>query len=249
MKKDIGMKCKLTPSIVIRSIAFWVLSASVLPFYAILALLIMKLKPQTRHMIIRSAAYYFTFLLVHVGRIKYKVVGLDNVDKSRPSIYVGNHQSAWETVALNCFLPPLVWIMKKEVFKIPFYGWAVRAMSTIAIDRSKGEDSLQQVITQGNNRFELGFSIAMFPEGTRVKPGVRKPFKYGVGKLALNLNVPVIPIAHNAGVCLPRNSFWLYPGTVDVVIGEAIYPDNDDPVLFTQKIEKWVYNELNKMGS
>ncbi len=242
------MKYKLTAGIIIRSMLFWSLSVLVLPFYCLIALVIAKLKPQLRHKIMISAAYYFTFLLRKIGKINYHVTGRENVVYGKPAIYAGNHQSAWETVVFNCFLPPLVWIMKKEVFKIPLYGWAIRVMSTIAIDRSKGEDALQQVIIQGNQRFDSGFSIAVFPEGTRVKPGVRKPFKYGVGKLALNLNVPVIPIAHNAGVYLPRNSFWLYPGTVNVVIGEPIYPDSDDPVVFTQKLESWTYNELAKMG-
>lgn len=243
------MKHKLTGGIIIRSILFWFLSVLVLPFYCIIALFIAKLKPQLRHKIMISAAYYFTFLLKYVGKINYHVTGRENVVFGKPAIYAGNHQSAWETVVFNCFLPPLVWIMKKEVFNIPLYGWSVRVMSTIAIDRAKGEDALQQVITQGNQRFETGFSIAMFPEGTRVKPTVRKPFKYGIGKLALSLNVPVVPVAHNAGVYLPRNSFWLYPGTVNVVIGEPIHPDTTSPVDFTQKIEKWVYNELDKMGA
>lgn len=239
---------KVTLAIVIRSVLFWTLSASSLPLYCILALFIAPLAPKTRHKIMMTAARYFTFLLQTIGRIQYRVTGLDNIP-DQPAIFAGNHQSAWETVVLNCFLPPCVWIMKKEVFSIPFYGWGVRALSTIAIDRKKGEDALAQVIKQGKQRFGLGFWIIMFPEGTRIKPKARKPFKYGVAKLAQSLEVPVVPFAHNAGYCLPRNSFWLYPGTVEVVIGKPIYPEGNDPVDYTQKIEKWVHNELDKMGS
>lgn len=239
---------KVTLGIVVRSAIFWTLSASSLPFYCILGLFIAPLAPQKRHAIMMTAARYFTYLLQTVGQIKYRVSGLDNIP-DQPAIFAGNHQSAWETVVLNCFLPPCVWIMKKEVFSIPFYGWGVRALSTIAIDRKKGEDSLAQVIRQGKQRFGLGFWIIMFPEGTRIKPKARKPFKYGVAKLAQSLDVPVVPFAHNAGYCLPRNSFWLYPGTVDVVIGKPIYPDSSDPVEYTKKIETWVHNELEQMGS
>lgn len=242
------MKHKLTASIIIRSILFWSLSVIVLPFYALLASLIMWLPPKTRHSMVMSAARYFTFLLKNIGKINYTVVGLENIPKE-PAIFAGNHQSAWETVVLNCFLPPCVWIMKKEVFKIPLYGWGVRALSTIAIDRKKGENSMAQVISQGKQRFGLGFWIIMFPEGTRIKPKARKPFKYGAAKLALSLDVPVVPFAHNAGYFLPRNSFWLYPGTVSVVVGKPIYPDSDDSVEFTKKIETWVHNELEAMGS
>lgn len=242
------MKHKLTLGIIIRSVLFWILSASSLPFYAILALLISPLSPHSRHRIIMTAARYFTFLLQHIGRIKYTVSGMENIP-STPAIFAGNHQSAWETVVLNCFLPPCVWIMKKEVFSIPFYGWGVRALSTIAIDRKKGEDSLAQVIRQGKQRFGIGFWIIMFPEGTRIKPKTRKPFKYGVAKLALSLKVPVVPFAHDAGYYLPRNSFWLYPGTVNVVIGKPIHAENENPVEYTKKIEKWVHQELDKIGS
>jgi 1-acyl-sn-glycerol-3-phosphate acyltransferase len=196
-----------------------------------------------------SAARYFTFLLKYLGGIKYTVAGLQNIPK-QPAIFAGNHQSAWETVVLNCFLPPCVWIMKKEIFKIPFYGWGVRAMSTIAIDRSRGEDAMSQVIKQGKERFKLGFWIIMFPEGTRIKPKLRKPYKHGCAKLALNLGVPVIPFAHNAGYCLPKNSLWLYPGVVSVVIGAPIYAnEGEDATAYTKRIQAWVNHEQELMGS
>lgn len=242
------MTNKLTPLVVVRSCLFWILSASVLPFYSIAALLIAKLPPLVRHRIIMSAARYYTFLFKYIGGINYQVSGVENLPHT-PAIVAGNHQSAWETAAMNQFLPPCVWIMKKEIFKIPFYGWGVRALSTIAIDRTRGEDSLNQVISQGRQRFALGFWIIMFPEGTRVKPKVRKPFKLGCAKLALSLDVPIVPFAHNAGYCLPKNSFWIYPGTVSIVIGKPLYPDSADAAAYTKKVEDWIHNTLTSIGS
>jgi 1-acyl-sn-glycerol-3-phosphate acyltransferase len=241
------MNQRLTLSIIIRSILFWILSAAVLPGYCLIALCIIPLNPRLRHRIVISAAKYFTFLLKHLGQIKYTVSGLENIPNT-PAIFVGNHQSAWETAALNSILPPSVWIMKKELLNIPFFGWGIRALSAIAIDRSRGEDALAQVISQGKQRFAWGFSIIMFPEGTRVKPRARKPFKYGSAKLALSLGVPLVPFAHNAGYAMPKNSFWLYPGTVSVVIGAPIHPQSDDPVSYTQQIETWVYAQLDTIG-
>ncbi|MEN9947000.1 MAG: hypothetical protein RLZZ293_1386 [Pseudomonadota bacterium] len=244
------MPSKLTIAIIIRSCCFWLLSVVVLPPYVILALLIAPLNPRLRHRIMMSAAYYFTFLLRYVGGINYTVSGLENLPTT-PAILAGNHQSAWETVVLNCFLPPCVWIMKQEIFKIPFYGWAVRAMATIAIDRRNGENALAQVISQGQQRIKQGFWIIMFPEGTRLKPKQRKPFKYGCAKLALKLNVPIVPFAHNAGYYLPKKSFWLYPGQVSVVIGAPIYPQDNtqDPIVYTQQLQTWVEHTLNQIGS
>lgn len=242
------MKHKLTIGIVIRSIIFWILAAGVLPFYCILAGLIIPLSSRTRHRIMTTAPVYWDFLLQKIGGITYTVRGKENIPTD-PAIFAGNHQSAWETVVLNRVLPPCVWIMKRELFKIPFFGWGLRGISAIAINRTKGEDSLNQVIEQGKQRFALGYWIIMFPEGTRLKPKSRKPFKYGAAKLAQSLDVPIVPFAHNAGYCLPRNSVWLYPGHIDVIIGKPIYPDSDDPVKYTEKIQTWVHAQLNTIGS
>ena len=242
------MKNKLTITIIIRSFLFWFLAVLSLPVYNVLTLFIWPLPVRMRHRIITSVTHYFTFLLKYIGNIKYKINGMENLPAS-PAIIAANHQSAWETVAFNVIFPPLVWIMKKEVLAIPLFGWGARMASPIAIDRKRGEDALAQVISQGKRRFAEGFWISVFPEGTRVKPKVRKPFKYGPAKLALSLDVPIIPVAHNAGYCLPKNGFWLYPGTVTIQVGKAIFGQNRDPVLFTQEVEAWVVAELEKMGS
>jgi len=242
------MKNKLTLAIIIRSCLFWFLAVASLPFYNILMLFIWPLSRQLKHKLITSSTYYFSFLLQHVARVKHRVIGRENIPKA-PLLIVSNHQSAWETVTFNCIFSPIVWIMKKEILSIPMFGWGARMASPIAIDRSRGEDALQQVFEQGKERFSQGFWICIFPEGTRVKPGVRKPYKQGAAKLALRLDVPVVPVAHNAGYYLPKNSFWFYPGEVTVIIGQPLYPDNDDVAEYTKKIETWINVQLDKLGA
>lgn len=242
------MKNKLTLMIIIRSFLFWVLAIFSLPIYNLLIIFIWPFPAKARHRIITSATHYYMFLLKYIGGIKYTITGLENLSSS-PAIIAANHQSAWETVAFNVIFPPLVWIMKKEVLAIPLFGWGARMASPIAIDRKRGEDALAQVISQGRKRFEQGFWISVFPEGTRVKPKERKPFKYGPAKLALSLKVPIIPVAHNAGYCIPKNSFWLYPGIITIRVGKAIFASSDDPVLFTQQVEEWVTTQLNQLGA
>lgn len=211
-------------------------------------LFIWPLKARIRHRLVMSVTHYYLFLLTYVGGIKYNIQGSENLPES-PAIIAGNHQSAWETVAFNSIFPSVVWIMKKELLAIPLFGWGLRAVSPIAIDRKQGEDALLQVIKQGKDRFAKGFWICAFPEGTRVLPKKRKPFKYGTAKLAISLNVPIVPVAHNAGYCLPKNSFWLYPGIVNIKIGKPIYAESNDPVSFTKKVEAWIIGELDKMGA
>lgn len=242
------MKNKLNFSVVVRSLFFWFSALLALPVYNVLLLFIFPLPIKLRHRLMISAAYYFNFLLKYVGKIRYRVSGLENIP-NHPAILAANHQSNWETVAFNCIFPPSVWIMKREILKIPLFGWGIMAIAPIAINRSKGESALAQVIEQGCQRFKQGFWITVFPEGTRVKPKVRKPFKYGPAKLAISLKAAILPVAHNAGYFWPKSSFWLYPGTVTAIIGKPIYPDSDDPVEYTQKVEKWIVQQLDKMGA
>ena len=84
-------------------------------------------------------------------------------------------------------------------------------VSPIAINRSDRVASVQQILSQSKERIKDGFSIMVFPEGTRVAPGVDQPYKTGVARMALQLNIPIVPIAHNAGHIMPRRSFWIYP--------------------------------------
>ncbi len=242
------MRNKPTLSIIVSSCIFWPLATASLPFYNLLLLIVWPIPPRLRHSLVMSATAYFTFLLKYVGKIDYQVTGLENLPCD-PAIIVSNHQSAWETVVFNRIFPQSVWIMKKEVLSIPLYGWGVRALSPIAIDRQRGEDSLLQVIRQSRERMKLGFWITVFPEGTRLAPTKRKPFKFGSAKMAMQLKVPIVPVAHNAGYFLPRKSFWLYPGTVTIVIGKAMYPTENDPVKFTKQFEAWIVNQLEQMGA
>lgn len=242
------MQNNLTPLVKIRSTLFWLTSLIILPIAPIVALIITPLPRRLRFKIIAKVANTYTFLMKVICGVKYKITGLENIPEGA-NIYAGNHQSAWETMALPGILPDFVWIMKKEVLSVPLFGWAVRAASAIPIDRSNGQDSMIQIIEKGKERTEIGFGITIFPEGTRSKPKERKEFKIGAARLALSLNKPIVPFAHNSGYFLKKNGFWLYPGTVEIVIGKPIYPDNEDPKQFTKKLEDWVYNELDKIGS
>lgn len=242
------MQNKLTLMTKVRSIVFWIVAILFLPICPLLAIIILPLPRIPRFKIIAVCAHIYTFLLKIICGVKYRIVGLENIPKGA-NVYAGNHQSAWETMALPGILPAFVWVMKKEILNVPLFGWAVRATSAIPIDRSKGKDSMEQIIEKGKERTDIGFGITIFPEGTRSRPKQRKEFKVGAARLALSLNKPIVPFAHDSGYCLKKGGFWIFPGMVDVVIGNPIYPDSNDPQEFTKKLENWVYAELDKMGS
>jgi len=187
------------------------------------------------------------FLARFICGVRYCVLGTENIPKE-PAIVLSKHQSAWETLAFQQIFPPQVWVLKKELLHIPFFGWGLAMTSPIAINRSQGKAALKQIIRQGRDRLQKGLWIIIFPEGTRIDPG--KKGKYGIGGawLATNTGVSVVPVAHNAGVLWGKNSFIKFPGTITVSIGEPIDPAGMDANELNDKVEEWIELEVTRIG-
>src|SRR5689334_3956208 len=183
--------------------------------------------------------------------IRWRVVGLENVPAdtmAHPHIVMSKHSSTWETLALNLYFPPLAYVAKKELLSIPFFGWGFALASPITIDRSSGSDAMQQIATQGRERFAQGFWICIYPEGTRIKAGTRARYKTGAARLAVQLGVPVLPVAHNAGYLWPKGSSGKRPGTITISFGPPIGSAGKDPQTLTAEIETWIENEVARLG-
>ncbi len=115
--------------------------------------------------------------------MRYRVIGRENFP-SRPCIVLSKHQSAWETLAYQVILPPQVWVLKRELLRVPFFGWGLAMMSPIAIDRGSASRALKQTLEQGRDRLSAGWWIVVFPEGTRIAPGRRGRYHLGGAWLA-----------------------------------------------------------------
>lgn len=164
------------------------------------------------------------FLVKHIIGLDFKVEGKENIP-SKPSIICSKHQSTYETLALQLILPPQVFVVKKELLKIPIVSTGLKVSGAIPIDRNGKSNAIQQIIEIGKQRKKEGFFINIFPEGTRVRPGERKRFKLGAGKVAKALEMDVLPIALNSGVFWPIKSFLRYPGTITFIICKPIPHD------------------------
>ena len=177
--------------------------------------------------------------------IHMNIKGRENIPPG-PSIILSKHQSAWETVAVQEVFHPrwLVFVLKRELIKLPFIGWALAAMRMISIDRSAGATALEQIVEQGRNRLEAGCSIVVFPEGTRVAPGTTRRYKGGGAHLAIATGYPVVPVAHNAGEFWPRNAFVKTPGTVTLSVGPAIDPTGKSAEALLREVETWIESEM-----
>lgn len=187
------------------------------------------------------------FLLWHLCGLRYRIIGAENIPKT-PSIVLSKHQSAWETLAFQEIFPPQVWVLKKELLRIPFFGWGLAMTSPIAIDRSAKKKALEQIVEQGKDRLKQGFWIVVFPEGTRIPPGQRGKYRIGGAWLATHTNVPVVPVAHNAGEFWGRNSFVKHSGTITISIGQPIDPTGMEAGELNAQVEAWIEAEMLRIG-
>jgi 1-acyl-sn-glycerol-3-phosphate acyltransferase len=223
----------------LRSLLFTAALLVITPPYALLALATFPLPPLVRYRVISGWSRAALFLARRLLGIDWKVEGHENLPAC-PAVILSKHQSAWETLAFQHIFPPQVYILKRELLWIPFFGWGLALMSPIAIDRSRGFAALRNIARRGRERLEQGFWVVIFPEGTRVAPGERRAYHLGGAWLAAASGAPIVPVAHNAGRVWPRNAFIKRPGTVTVRIGPPIESRDRDPKMLNALAETWI---------
>lgn len=180
--------------------------------------------------------------------IRWQVIGEHHLPNG-PAVVLSKHQSAWETLFFMFYLPRNVcFVYKRELNRIPFFGWGLALLNMIPIDRAKARDAFEQVVTTGQQRLDEGRWPLLFPEGTRIAPGAASRYRQGGAALATRCQVPVIPIAHNAGECWPRNAFIKKPGLITVSIGPVITTENRTAVEVNKAVEDWIETEMQRLN-
>jgi len=230
----------------VRSVIFAVLQTFLTVLFSLVALFSFPFSAHARYRLITGYNHLVIWLARWVLGIRYVVQGRENLP-SQPAIILAKHQSAWETVAFLFLFPPVSPVIKRELLQVPFFGWAFRLLSPIAIDRSSGREALKQIVSQGKDKLDQGFWVLVFPEGTRVAPGEKG--KYGIGGswLAAETGAPVVPVAHNAGEVWPKNAFIKCPGTVTVSIGPVIESAGKSASELTRAVEAWIEAEMARL--
>jgi 1-acyl-sn-glycerol-3-phosphate acyltransferase len=197
-----------------------------------------------RYWMITRWNVFICYAAKYVCGIHWQVKGLHNLPDA-PVILLSKHQSAWETIFYCWLMPrPLVFVFKKSLLYIPFFGWGLAMLRMIAIDRSRGREAMAQVIETGRERLNDGQWVIMFPEGTRTPVGIQGKYKTGGTILAIGTDTPVVPIAVNSGDCWPRNAFIKKPGTIIVSIGPPIAPQGLTANQLMEKVEDWIESEM-----
>jgi 1-acyl-sn-glycerol-3-phosphate acyltransferase len=228
----------------LRSLLFMILMVIATVIWAPLCFLFAPLSYRQRYYWTTRWNVFVLWAAKHVCGIRYQIKGYENLPDA-PVILLSKHQSAWETIFyIYCMPRPLVYVFKKELTYIPFFGWGIALLRMIPIDRSKGRDAFAQVVTQGRQRLANGQWVIMFPEGTRTAVGSQGKYKGGGARLAVETHTPVVPIAMNSGECWPKNSFIKKPGLITVSIGKPISSEGLSATDVMQQVENWIESEM-----
>jgi 1-acyl-sn-glycerol-3-phosphate acyltransferase len=231
----------------LRSALFQLVLLLVVIPYCALVLCTAPFSRQARWRVIAGWPQFAFWLARHLLGIDYEVHGREHIP-SAPCVVLSKHQSAWETIAYTTIFPPHVYVIKRELLWLPFLGWGLGLMSPIAIDRANRKHAMQRMIQLGGERLAQGFSIMVYPEGTRIPVGRRGIYRLGGAVIAVNNRAVALPVAHNAGLVWPRNSFAKRPGKVTVVIGPPIATDGLTAEQVMRRAEEWIEGEMERLA-
>ena len=173
--------------------------------------------------LINFFAKSWTESILFAAGVKLEIEGLDKIDKTRSYIFIGNHQSHFDVFAIFTAVPLTARFMaKKELYKIPIFGWALSATGTVKIDRSNREKSITSM-NDALTRIRRGVSVIVFPEGTRSEDGQIKAFKKGGFVLALKGGIPIVPVSVSGSRFIQKkHSTKITPGKIKIIFGTPI---------------------------
>ncbi len=189
------------------------------------------------------------FMLKKIFNIDYQVLGLEKVP-NEPVIIACKHQSIWETAIMHLIFKRPAYAYKKELLKIPFYGWFVKIMTGIRVDRQGGMSAIKDLIKQSKSILAKGHNIIIFPQGTRVsfdKSSQDYPYQPGIAAMYLACNVKVVPTALNSGLFWPKNGRINKNGTIKIEFLDPInigLAKND----FLNELENKIEQASNKLS-
>lgn len=184
----------------------------------------------------------------YAAGLTYSIEGAENVPQDETCIAWVKHQSIYECYVMQQYLPRHTWVFKKELLHVPFFGWGLRAINPVPIDRRSGRSAVEQVIEKGTDRLKNGFWIMLFPEGTRMPVGKTRKFGRSGAYLSAKSGHKIIPVAQNAGEYWRRGGILLYPGVVKVVIGPAIEPLDKTSDEITAEAKTWIETTMRRIS-
>jgi 1-acyl-sn-glycerol-3-phosphate acyltransferase len=232
---------------VVRSLLFLLILLLVTPPYTLLVVLCRPLPHHLRRQSVVPWVNFTIWLVKHVLGIPYRLLGAENIPAGAV-VVLAKHQSAWETLMLQEVFRDTVFVWRKEIKRLPFFGWALATTPMIETDRSVSRASLKSLVDQGRERLDHGYTVIIFPEGTRAEPGSQTRYKVGGAHLAAETGALVVPVALNSGDFWGRGALIKRSGTATVSIGPAIDPRGLSAKEITRRAETWIEAEMRRIS-
>ncbi|MFT6914148.1 MAG: 1-acyl-sn-glycerol-3-phosphate acyltransferase [Motiliproteus sp.] len=229
----------------VRAFLFYLVMITATVLHSTLCLIFASGLPfRLRFKIVSSVNHLFIGWLRVICGVRYELVGKEHLPQDRPYVLLVNHQSEWETIYLQLLVQPISTVLKKELLRIPFFGWALALLRPIAIDRAQRSGAMKQLLKQGKQRLGEGIPVVIFPQGTRVPVGQQGKFTKGGALLACSAKVPVVPMVHNAGEHWPSGRFTKVAGVIRIEIGEPIVTEGRGVEEVYQLSTDWIQSRL-----
>lgn len=186
---------------------------------------------------------FVMWILRFVVGIDYEIIDRENIP-NQPCIIACKHQSMWETIIFHTLFLSPVYIYKKELLRIPIYGWYVSRMNCIKVDRSAGSSALKDMLKQTKLYLSRGYNVVIFPQGTRVPYGAsvdNYPYQVGIAAMYLSANVSVVPAVLDSGKFWDKSMIMKKRGKIKLKFLEPIKPGLDKKE-FMQILENTMEN-------
>ncbi|RUA05125.1 MAG: 1-acyl-sn-glycerol-3-phosphate acyltransferase [Gammaproteobacteria bacterium] len=222
----------------LRSLLYFLGSALVLIVLIAISIPLFFMPIKVRYGLLVNWSKFCIWWLRITLNIKLKLIGKENIPTT-PCVIISNHQSTWETIALQTIYPHQTWVLKQELLLIPVFGWGLALLKPVIINRGEKLKALRKVIKQGVDRVSKGIFIVVFPEGTRQPYGQLGEYQKGGVAIAKKANCDISPVCHNAGILWAKGSFIKQSGTITVVIGKPISVEGKSASVLIKEIKDW----------
>ncbi|MEG9883193.1 MAG: lysophospholipid acyltransferase family protein [Hyphomicrobiales bacterium] len=217
---------KVSGVTVIRSVLFNIVFYLNLVFFMIIGVVGFATPRRMVKALLVSWAETSCWWLKVLAHVKVEIRGRERIPQGGVLVAV-KHQSLWETFALFTMLNDPAIVLKRELLWIPVFGWYIRRLGMIPVDRKAGARALRRMEKLAHKAIEQDRQVVIFPEGTRRAPGAPPDYKSGIAALCLSLGLPCVPVALNSGLFWPRRRFMRYPGTIVIQFLDPITPHCD----------------------
>lgn len=206
------------------------------------------------HTLYFKLSKYFSGGILWISRIKLEVTGLENIDKEKTYVFVSNHSSQYDIVTLQKVIPNrMAMIFKKELAKIPVFGWQLKMGPYVMVDRQNFEKAMQSIEEAKEKMKKQNISIVVFAEGTRSKTGEIQPFKRGAFRLATQVGYPIIPTTiAGSNKIMPKGTYRLRRGTIKVHFDQPIQSEGiktrQEEIDIMNKVREIILSNHKKLG-